>query len=185
MTWYNETITEMGLLSQMAYQSFGSDLVKGQSYHKFTDDGVVYYLDKTYTVIDHTDTSTDMQALLLKSGDEYVVAFRGTAGVVDIAVDAVIGLGNINAQYTEALAFVKKALGKTYDGVTVTEDNLTLAGHSLGGILTQQVGAALELDGYAFSAFGFQGNFASQPLFASFDAAINNNLNLKNESEVA
>ncbi len=155
MIWKNETITEMGLLSQMAYLSFGNEpLVKGQLVDQFTDDGVVYYLDKTYTVIDYTDTSSDMQALLLKNGDEYVIAFRGTAGLVDIAVDAVIGLGNINAQYTEALAFVNNALGKTYDGVTVTKDNLTLTGHSLGGILTQQVGAALELDGYAFNPYG-------------------------------
>ncbi len=149
MTWHNETIKEMGLLSQMAYQSFGSDLVKNTSYSEFTDDGVVYYLDKTYTVIDHTDTSSDMQALLLKSGNEYVVAFRGTKGVVDILVDGVIGLGNINAQYNDALAFVNKAL--KIDGV---KGHLTLTGHSLGGILTQQVGAALELDGYAFNPYG-------------------------------
>lgn len=159
MVWKNETITEMGLLSQMAYLSFGSDLVEGQSYNKFTDDGTIYYLDKTYKVIDYTNTSSDMQALLLESGGQYVIAFRGTAGWADAVVDGIIGLDNINQQYNDAVAFVNEAL----DRPEINESNLILTGHSLGGILTQQVGATQGLTGYAFNPYGVDRLLSMKP----------------------
>ena len=39
-------------------------------------------------------------------------------------------------------------------GYDVTKDNLTLAGHSLGGILTQAIGAVYQIKGYAFNPYG-------------------------------
>ena len=148
MIWNNATITTMGIIAQKVYNSDYEDGVSG-AIDYFKNGAKLVANGTEYTVIDHTDTSTDMQALLLKNGDDYVIAFRGTAGLVDILVDGVIGLGNINVQYAEAVAFVNKAL--KIEGV---EGHLTLAGHSLGGILAQQVGATKELDGYAFNPYG-------------------------------
>ncbi|WP_298706486.1 hypothetical protein, partial [uncultured Campylobacter sp.] len=56
----------------------------------------IYKLNSKYRVIDYVDKRTDMQALLLERGEandngefqgsgNYVLAFRGTKGKVDIA----------------------------------------------------------------------------------------------------
>ena len=80
------------------------------------------------------------------------MAFRGTErdSISDWLNDVSIGFKNINEQYNDAKEFLEKAM-KDY-GVTI--DNLTLTGHSLGGILTQQVGATYGIKGYAFNPYG-------------------------------
>ena len=52
-------------------------------------------------------------------------------------------------QYNSAVEFVQQALAMGID-----KSNLTLTGHSLGGILTQQVGASLGIQGYAYNPWG-------------------------------
>ena len=149
MAWYNETITTMGIISKEVYDDGG----RNYFIDEFNVDGtkkIKTIEGTTYKVIAHTDTTTDMQALLLESGGQYVIAFRGTASWVDVLVDGVIGLDNINAQYDDAVAFVQQAL----DRPEIDENNLILTGHSLGGILTQQVGATFHLEGYAFNPYG-------------------------------
>jgi hypothetical protein len=145
------TITTMGIISNEVYAD------NGQKY--FTDNpGTLVANGTTYEVITHTDDSSlsGFQALLLKSGNQYVIAFRGTelTSPSDIITDILAGTANINLQYDNALEFVNSFLGQTYNGVTVTKDNLTLTGHSLGGILTQQVGASLGIKGYAYNPWG-------------------------------
>jgi hypothetical protein len=81
-----QVITDMGLLSQFSYKDFDVyPILKGQSVSQFSDDGKVYILNSSYTVIDYTSHWTDMQAILLEKNDsggnptgEYVIAFRGT-----------------------------------------------------------------------------------------------------------
>ena len=167
-----QIITEMGKLAQMAYKSPNQDNFKvGAVLSDFIDDdnGIKYKLNSKYRVIDYVDEQTDMQALLLERGEtngngefkgsgNYVLAFRGTESRVDIKVDAIIGLGNINIQYGYALEFTYKALAKIAKdkncSIEEAKSYLTLTGHSLGGILTQQVGANLHIEGYAYNPYG-------------------------------
>ncbi len=68
------TITTMGIISNKVYDD---GIIK----EYFTDNPEPFVANgTTYEVIAHTPDSTlsGFQALLLKSGDQYVVAFRGT-----------------------------------------------------------------------------------------------------------
>jgi len=94
-----QIITEMGKLAQLAYKKLGGDggyNVK-DIIPSFEDEGKTYKLNSKYRVVDYADNNgTDMQALLLERGEandngefqgsgNYVLAFRGTKGKVDIA----------------------------------------------------------------------------------------------------
>ena len=144
-------ITTMGLISNEVYNT-----TNGKDYFKDTPDDMIVN-GKIYKVLDHKSTSiTDFQGLLLEEIDssgkatgKYVVAFRGTESITDKLVDFVIA-GHYNAQYSAAVDFVNSALER--NGIDIS--NLTLTGHSLGGILTQQVGAKLKLKGYAYNPLG-------------------------------
>ena len=142
MNTLENTITTMGLLSKEAYNvgnfQIGAEITAN---------------NKTYKVVNFADTANDFQALLLQDeSGKFVMAFRGTErdSTLDWLNNAGIGLANINEQYNDAKEFLEKAM-KDY-GVTI--DNLTLTGHSLGGILTQQVGATYGIKGYAFNPYG-------------------------------
>lgn len=145
-------ISDMGILSEISYETYGgaSRIFKGAELSADKDEK--YFLNSAYTVIDYTSTNTDMQALLLqKNGTtDYVIAFRGTQEKLDIGIDAIIGLDNYNPQFDDAKAFVQDMMASHH----ISADNLTLTGHSLGGILTQSVGAVLGIKGYAFNSYG-------------------------------
>lgn len=162
MNTLENTITTMGLLSKEAYNvgnfQIGAEITAN---------------NQTYKVIDYVSTASDFQALLLqdKSG-KFVMAFRGTEqhSISDWLNDVSIGFKNINEQYNDAKEFLEKAI-KDY-GVTI--DNLTLTGHSLGGILTQQVGATYGIKGYAFNPYGTD-RLLSLPE-SPFDGIVKNSL---------
>ena len=142
MNTLENTITTMGLLSKEAYNVGNFQIGAGITAN-----------NKTYKVVNFADTANDFQALLLQDeSGKFVMAFRGTErdSTLDWLNNAGIGLANINEQYNDAKEFLEKAM-KDY-GVTI--DNLTLTGHSLGGILTQQVGATYGIKGYAFNPYG-------------------------------
>jgi len=167
----NTTITTMGLLSEIVYNDKKDE--DGVPINYFEKDYTFSVNGTTYTVKDFANTPNNMQALLLESGGQYVIAFRGTAGWIDALVDGVIGLDNINGQYADAVAFVNKALALP----EVSKSNLTLTGHSLGGILTQQVGATLGLNGYAYNPYGVDrllSMMPNSPLNAILDIALYN-----------
>ena len=166
-----QIITEMGKLAQMAYKKLGGDggyNVK-DIIPNFEDEGKTYKLNLNYKILDFINTPNDTQALLLERGEtngngefkgigNYVVAFRGTGEVWDGVVDLRIGFKNINEQYADALDFTNKALTKISNDKQCSIDEaksyLTLTGHSLGGILTQQIGANLGIKGYAYNPYG-------------------------------
>lgn len=65
-------ITTMGLLSNIVY----NDNIEGINY--FQKDYIFTANGTTYTVKDHISTDSGMQALLLESNGQYVIAFRET-----------------------------------------------------------------------------------------------------------
>jgi hypothetical protein len=119
-----------------------------------------------------------MQGLLLEKNDsagnptgEYIIAFRGTQETFDIGVAAIIGLNNVNLQFDAAKDFVQQMMTEH----NITAFNLTLTGHSLGGILTQSVGAVLGVKGYAFNSYGTERLLTMcQKYSASFAEALIN-----------
>lgn len=94
---------------------------------------------------------SDFQGMLLQNKEtgEYTIAFRGTESEKDWLVDVSIAL-DVNPQYNEAVEFTKYCMEK-YD---IKKDDLTLTGHSLGGILVQMVGSNLEIKGFAYNPLG-------------------------------
>ena len=143
------TITTMGIISDEVYKS-----------KYFTDDAIKKGLKiegTTYKVLDHTPASDQgFNALLLQdtTTGKYVIAFRGTQEKFDIVDDAIIGLQNHSYEFEAAKAWVDKILHTKYDGKFIPKENLTFTGHSLGGILTQAVGAVYQVPGYAFNPYG-------------------------------
>ncbi len=96
-------VLEMGLLSQLSCLDYGSTpLKKNDLLTNFTDDGINYTLDFSYTVKDYSSTASGMQAILLRKNDSsgnptdaYIIAFRETElDRLDIGTDAIIGLNN-------------------------------------------------------------------------------------------
>ncbi|PSM51235.1 putative lipase [Campylobacter blaseri] len=139
-------ITTMGIISDEVYSDQGQGYFKNKN--ELSANGI------EYDIIDRIDNSGSdgLQALLLKNGDQYVIAFRGTemGSAKDWFADLLAGVKNINPQYYSARKFVNDAI-KQYG---IDKSNLTLTGHSLGGILTQQVGASLGIKGYAYNPWG-------------------------------
>lgn len=138
------TLATMGIISDEVYKEkyFSSEAIIKKEVLEGT----------TYTVVDYADTSTGMQALLLQSGGKYVIAFRGTSSILDWVTNFQIAADNYNPQFNDAFTFVQNILNDK--NLNVTTSNLTLTGHSLGGILTQSVGAVLQIPGYAYNPWG-------------------------------
>ncbi len=114
-----QLISEMGIISSEVYDNVPS----GSRY--FIDNPIDMFVETSfgitsYSVIDKCDTQSGLQALLLQQNDisgaptsEYVIVFRGTQGILDVGVDAVIGLANYNPQFEDAENFVQAALDRT------------------------------------------------------------------------
>ena len=146
-----DTITTMGTISNEVYNT-----TPGKDYFSDTPDNLIAN-NHTYKVLDHTpSTDTAFNALLLQEEgtNNYVIAFRGTQETFDIVDDVIIGLQNHSYEFEAAKAWVDKVLTTEYDEELIPKENLTLTGHSLGGILTQAVGAVYQIPGYAFNPYG-------------------------------
>ncbi len=109
----------------------------------------------TYKVIDHTPSITlsGFNAFLLEDTvGNYVIAFRGTEwySISDWVINFQIGVDNYAPQFDDAYNFTLKMI----QDHNIDTSNLTLTGHSLGGILTQSVGAVLQIPGYAYNPWG-------------------------------
>ena len=149
MTMNKQIITDMGILSDIVYSNFDTEYIYKGAEIKADKSGE-QTLSSAYTVKDYADTPTDMQALLLQNDDKYVIAFRGTESAQDWVTNISTGVFNYNPQFNDALAFVQNMMSEH----NISASNLTLAGHSLGGILTQAVGATLKIKGYAYNPWG-------------------------------
>ncbi|MDD5053685.1 MAG: hypothetical protein PHO27_13195 [Sulfuricurvum sp.] len=153
MTYEQQTITDMGQLANFAYVDYAKLELNKRYAGDFTLDGDTFFLNSGYTVIDMISTSSSMQALLLQKDDgSFIIAFRGTQEPIDWLVDITTGMLNFNPQITAAMDFVDEML-KVHKNDGLTLSNLTLTGHSLGGILTQSIGATNQIPGYAFNTW--------------------------------
>ena len=122
-------------------------------------DDMLKILNK-YEIIDFGNDEgvfkSGFQGMLLKERgtDNYVISFRGTAGLKDLGVDAPLAnlpfVGNHNYQLDEAKEFANAMIEKYH----INKESLTLTGHSLGGILVQQVSAEVRIPGYTYNALG-------------------------------
>lgn len=125
-------VSDMGLISQMSYLPFGvPPIVKGDIATGFNDDGKTYTLGLAYTVIEYTDTLSNMQALFLEKNDnqgnptgEYVIAFRGTQEWQDWVSNGLTGLVNFNPQVVAGRDFVQEMMAK----YAISADQITLTG---------------------------------------------------------
>lgn len=153
-------ITTMGIIADEVYADKGQNYFKdlydenGKKITQFLSaNGTIYEVVTStgYNDIIGDSSLNGFQALLLKSGTQYVIAFRGTDSLLDGIIDiTALPLCNYNPQYASAVEFVNNALAMP----GIDKSNLTLTGHSLGGILTQQVGASLSIKGYAYNPWG-------------------------------
>lgn len=151
-----KTITTMGILSDLVYNDKKDQ--DGNSINYFQYGAKLEANGTTYKVIDFVNKPiSGLDAILLEKTNsqgigigEYVIAFRGTEFTLnDILTDLSAATGAI-IQKDDAEAWIEE-LKQNYP---INEKNLTLTGHSLGGILTQAVGADLGIQGYAFNPWG-------------------------------
>jgi Ca2+-binding RTX toxin-like protein len=143
------TLVTMGIISGEVYNSDYFTIKDDGSLVKDTIEGT------TYKVIDHTPNSTlsGFNALLLQdTAGNYVLAYRGTEwySISDWVTNIQIGIDNYAPQFDEAYNFTLDMIVK----YTIDTSELTLTGHSLGGMLTQSVGAVLQIPGYAYNPWG-------------------------------
>ena len=163
-----ETITTMGVIAEEVYNT-----TPGKDYFSDNPNDLIAN-GKVYEVIDTSDPDDPgFNALLLREAgtNNYVIAFRGTQEKLDILEDVIIGLQNFSPQYYQALAFVDRM--KNEHGLT--DGQLTLTGHSLGGILAQAVGVTKHIQGYAFNPYGVDRllSMPVQPTFSLIQSVLN------------
>ena len=117
-----------------------------------------------YEIIDWYDAnkvfpSNGFQAILLKSNEGYTLAFRGTEPFDKMGVDIFNDL--LMPIYSPQMATALIWTSQIIDKYQIDKSNLTLTGHSLGGILTQYVGSELGIKGYAYNPWGINTFFTS------------------------
>ena len=153
-----QIITDMGILADIAYSEYGQEnfIYYDKVINANEDDS--FTLNSSYTVIDYRATLiTNMQAILFAKNDsagnptdEHVIAFRGTQENLDWISNGLTALVNYNPQISAGRDFVQEMMVAH----NISAEDLTLTGHSLGGIITQAVGADLHIQGYAFNPYG-------------------------------
>ncbi|MDR3089557.1 MAG: hypothetical protein LBU39_07045 [Desulfobulbaceae bacterium] len=107
--------------------------------------GLVYTVDfKSSNEIFSDERSTgldinpgDVTVVGHSLGGHLAIAFRGTEGITDIVSDILVGYYNFNPQFSVDKEFVQQMMAE----YSISSSNLTLTGHSPGGILSQSIGA--------------------------------------------
>ncbi len=139
-------VKDMGNLSEEAYNSYSK-----------TD-----YIKKLpqYTVIDTDTQPSGFQGMLLKTGDKYVFAFRGTEFPGQFMKDLIItdiaymGTGRVPQQMKDAMSFIeemkKKEKGK------IKTSNTTITGHSLGGSIAGMASYVYGFQAFTYNGFGIK-----------------------------
>jgi hypothetical protein len=120
--------------------------------HRFTDGVITMRLFMHATiggyvvedfVLDDALNKTSFSAVLLRNpSNQYIIAYRGTNPEWNTITDGVLtdifmGIGILNSQLDDALAFYDKMYEKYYDNQSLDKPFVT--GHSLGGALSAHV----------------------------------------------
>ena len=95
-----------------------------------------------WTVVKHNSSKPAFGAIALKNGNNLIVAFAGTNGIMDAYADASM-LWQKCSQSNNAANFIQDVLDKNKD-----IENIYVTGHSLGGVLAQYVISYLYDKGY-------------------------------------
>lgn len=123
-------------------------------------------LTQNYEIVKTTDhKQTSFQAIAAKSSDgKYIVAFRGTQEIKDIIADGIIGIDNKNPQRKAANDFINDVLDqiiadKKENGINIqsreeAKQYLTLTGHSLGGIVAEQLAYENKIKAIPINPYG-------------------------------
>lgn len=172
MTQLDKDIIEFAKISSIAYGRLKENMELGKNFtNEFETNKIIINkfgkqeykketLNKKYKIIDIANNpKTGFQALaLMDESGKYIIAFRGTNDKKDIKVDIQIGKNNINPQHKDAKEFTQKILNQITKDKNIpfyeAKKYLTLVGHSLGGIHTQQIAAVNKIKGFAFNPYG-------------------------------
>jgi len=148
------------------------DLVKALTYAKLCDDS---YKDVSDGMIDGWEEDTEFSkkfkmkveqsgffARLYKSGDNYVLVFRGTDADIkkpgelwkDAKTDVKQAIGMKDEQYEKAAQLTKEIKDELKENPETQDANLEVAGHSLGGGLAATASADSDVEAYTFNAAG-------------------------------
>lgn len=87
-------------------------------------------------------------------------------GAQAILLIFLVGMEKKTPQYYDAVKFVSESISE----FKIDKSNLTLTGHSLGGILTAQIGLEFGIKGYAYNPFG--ANLLSYDNFKEYSAIL-------------
>lgn len=135
------TLLDLALISMHIYHPEDAEAKKageGRSFRRLAEAAVMQH-------------SSGFQGAIYESGDELIVAYRGTESWEDIKADLNIGVGNVPDQFVPAMELFEKAQQvKSLSKIIVT-------GHSLGGGLAQLVSANKVALGVTFNAPGMDG----------------------------
>ena len=136
-------ILEYGLLSELAYLRLKDEWFKVNN--KYVNEGIGKYsydeqgsLKNKENVVQFLNGKDIYGNIKINSKNKplskYVIAFRGTSNTKDRMVDAAIAniFGAHNYQENEAIDFIEDMQKK--HPISDSYSNLTLTGHSLGGI---------------------------------------------------
>jgi len=102
-----------------------------------------------------------LDAAVYRNGDKLVIAFRGTEPtadyLMDIVADAYIVFNKVNDQVNHADYFYKAIRAQYSD---ITDSNIVITGHSLGGALAQVIGVKYNITTYTYNAPGMETNLS-------------------------
>jgi hypothetical protein len=126
-------------------------------YENLVKDEKIPVLGVTYTVKEfYSDPITDLQMALLQSGNNYVVAFRGTYSWADAGTDFGMFGASFNSYLADQFIPARTMLFQWRDDpkYKLSISNTTIVGHSLGGSLAQYFGAKTGFETLTYNAYG-------------------------------
>ncbi|HZF97151.1 MAG TPA: hypothetical protein VEY92_02700, partial [Pseudoxanthomonas sp.] len=149
-------------LTQHAYGE-EHDGKKGQMRHLVNEKVILEGV--TYEVLDYMDSRSGYQGAIYQRVDtgEIVVAHRGTEFDREPIKDGVLADGGMvakraNSQMADAIKLTQNALDRTKHPANLSTyghtPEVTVTGHSLGGVLAQITAYKFHLRGETFNAFG-------------------------------